>query len=1423
MHLRLCLFLIFFLMFYPSRVLAVSINSPVVNKTAVPVYEKVEVKFNVDSQAKFPFLEFFNSTAIPGLSSFQGKGITVEGLLTTPSGKNIKHPAFYMTEVTRTGSGSNALYTETNKNYWVLRFSPLEVGTYVVKLQATDSSGTATSTVGNITATTPTKKGFVQVSKSDSKYFEYTNGDIYWPIGPAWLDRGTYDYANYKDTGVNLERPWMGGKGAYSSNWARWWSSLERHGNEGVTTHLAWNEKDTDSDLSYELTYPNGSRYWLSEYHSNNFYTNFKSNTKYTIKLRYKNVNVQGPRVSGRPYGLTVKIHETLWGQENATATTIDLLLLNKPQMFNHLNQNSVWLTFEGTFTTPASLPGTDLSVMLDNVTSGNSYISEFSVKECLDISCTSLGGEIIRNSKSDIHTYVDQRAAAYFDWQVEQAEKNGIHLKYVVHDKNDWIQSHLKANGTWANEGDGYYQGENTKARWLLRQWYRYLVARYGYSTAVFAWELNNEGPPNEEGNGTAAHWETAEAFAKYIKSIDAHPHLATTSFWCCWRPVFWGNSTKFPSIDYADIHDYISTNGDSTVREFSGTAVSYLDIADWKYKTATMVKNSNVNKPTLIGETGLINTSWVPLPELQVNNSGVWFHNMLWVELADAVVYDFNVWFPEILERFDRTKITKPFYDFVKTLDYNKGGYTALGTATLTDTNLRVYGQKNLNNDRAVLWIQNKSHTWRNVLNNPNGNYALSGTITFKMNNSKSYPILFYNTFDGSTIKTQNLTSTINGDLVISLDNLSRDVAIKVGNFTTTPQPTATPNVTPTVSPTVNPTPSADTNDLNNDLKVDILDVLDLVNRIFNSSFAFLNPNANPDINRDNTVNLLDIVTLIQIVFGVSPTPTQAPTPTPTPKPNSTPTVAVPTPTITPIVSTTPVPIPSGTSTGWTQHGANAQRTSYVDTQVTLPWSWKWSFNGSNASGGVVSGKFRLPRGIQPIIGDSKVYVSAGSNGVFGINLQNGSTLWQFTQATVNSSVAYSTGFVYALGTNGTLYKINAINGSVVSTFNTQSTSNLPLAVGIQGNSIFVAMGFNVYAINKDTLQQIWRYQTGGSNVATPPAYSASRNKIVVVTEDLYVHAINNTNGTQSFRVKPTPRNAGNPGSTGKNLAEATYGWPVIADNHGYVLIKYRLDWETMWTFNTWPTSNTTIRSNLQSNPGEQALYVVSLDNGSVPFIANIGHGGWGNGGYMPMGPMPVVKNFSNGEEVVYTVIRGDNQPGDDGRSDSQFGEMVLDNNTISGLQAGYVRWIQYCNYGWEPFSNCNMQPTDEQPFVSMAGNHLFGAHWIMGMALNINDRSASRGSYSAPITSNAIPNFAVVSNATAVSGGFSTTHYTPNSFASATEGEWRALPYGFYIYWNQGRVYDNYWNSFASFVIGENTVIFTSTDGSVNAVGR
>src|SRR3989344_3655315 len=340
------------------------------------------------------------------------------------------------------------------------------------------------------------------------------------------------------------------------------------------------------------------------------------------------------------------------------------------------------------------------------------------------------------------------------------------------------------------------------------------------------------------------------------------------------------------------------------------------------------------------------------------------------------------------------------------------------------------------------------------------------------------------------------------------------------------------------------VSPALASVAGDANNDGKVD---GLDYVIWLTNYGTPGISGPSVGDFNSDSNVDGIDYVTWLTN-YGIEPTPTPIPV-----------TVTV---TVTPTPTPSPVPVISGE---WTQHAHDAQRTSYTDQVVSTPWRWKWSWNGPNASGvvskvliydnlvpfnGVPTAIRTLPRNMQPVTGGGRVYLAAGRDGIYALNNVNGSQIWRINPAGetnyINSTVAYDadTNAVFAVASNGVLYKMDSTDGATLGQFPSGASDILlPLPPAVLSDRVVFSMGNNVYAVNKMTMQQMWSYPAG-SAVHSPPAYSPSRNRVVVVTQDLYVHAINNTDGSQAWRIKPTPRNGGDPGSDSTTLAESRYG---------------------------------------------------------------------------------------------------------------------------------------------------------------------------------------------------------------------------------------------------------------------------------------
>jgi hypothetical protein len=269
-------------------------------------------------------------------------------------------------------------------------------------------------------------------------------------------------------------------------------------------------------------------------------------NTSYTVWARVKVDGVQGPASSGE-YGFVIK--QGTW-LDKECAEAGNGKLLTQP-----VKGTTGWITVSGTVTTSGKQNWLDyLYLTRQNATEGKVFIDEVRVWRSNDPSQTNLLREPYANS----HMHFDPINAARWDRIIESAERHGVYLKLVIDEKNEWIRNRLLASGgmTDEEENNHFYGKANSKVRWLHRAWWRYLIARWGYSTAIHSFEFINEGNPY---NGL--HYSTASSMARYFDRFDPAQHMVTTSFWSSFpNAEFWSNPT-YSGIDYADLHAYIST----------------------------------------------------------------------------------------------------------------------------------------------------------------------------------------------------------------------------------------------------------------------------------------------------------------------------------------------------------------------------------------------------------------------------------------------------------------------------------------------------------------------------------------------------------------------------------------------------------------------------------------------------------------------------------------------------------------------------------------------------------------------------------------------------------------------------------------------------------------------------------------------
>ncbi len=561
--------------FFAERSFASSLvqhnGAPVVSDVEVltpliPRYEKFEATFQVDTAA-----ENFNLPydANPPRGLAPGSGVTVDVLFSPDNWKTtIVQPAFwYQPVISEPTDQRNYLLPEGMPN-WQVRFAPQTAGEWQFRIRVQDRNGTGefppntalsfrvTEGIGRydgVRVNPSSRHGFVRVSQNDVRYFEFQDGTPFlglgYNTGAENLNKSDERFRAWELNGLTFARIWMSGDGINGAQEQPWVFPKKKENDGNLNTLLDSRTTFGGAPLSFRL---DADRPCMFAYFGQSPIA-VRPATTYSVTLRAKLTDVQ-PIANASNAGLTV-IHQG-WPSSGCKE-------LNTPPLVPPRAGTTDWYTATGTLTTRPDQRFLDyLHIVLKDVATGSANIDSIALTMRDDPAQVNL----LRRSRADSHLHFDYVNAAKWDLVIESAARHGVYLKIVADEKNEWIRNILQADGTFGKfDNNNFYAAPDTAVRWLQQAWWRYLIARWGYSTAIHSFEYVNEGDPY---NGN--HYNAAAAMAEYFDAHDPSQHMVTTSMWHSFPgPAFWANPA-YKVLDYADLHAYAMNIFDSDGASF-------------------------------------------------------------------------------------------------------------------------------------------------------------------------------------------------------------------------------------------------------------------------------------------------------------------------------------------------------------------------------------------------------------------------------------------------------------------------------------------------------------------------------------------------------------------------------------------------------------------------------------------------------------------------------------------------------------------------------------------------------------------------------------------------------------------------------------------------------------------------------------
>lgn len=628
----------------------------------------------------------------------------------TPGGDRTVMPAYYAEPFElgprRRGDAMVDWVYPSGASGWRARFAPKEVGSHTLTAMATVGGRTLQSQSVRLAVKASKNPGFVRVSRRDPRFFELDDGSPFFAVGQ--------NVAFIKD--VHETRGILRKLAANGANFVRIWTCCEDWGMAIEARKSAWARSwdwkppfadDPAEGKCVRLSGPAGVAITANPTQR----MGLKPSTRYRLTA-----TVWSPDRAKIAIEIAGARHE--W-ETGATPAARTFEFEAGPQTW--------WLE----------------TVRLSAPNGGTAYVRGLSLKE------TASGREILWDADPNrpvLGTY-NQTDCTMLDAVVEEAERSGIRLQLCVLTR-DLYMDRLK------DPASPEYDRAIADAKNLLR----YAVARWGYSTAVAAWEYWNEMDP---GRPTGRFY---DELGKWLEATDPHRRPRTTSAWSD-APDDW----RHAKIDVANMHWYL--------RPAEGAF--YTDEVAAVQKKARQLRDAAPDKPALFAEFGLAQDNWQPSPDMRADPAYVHLHNALWASALSGLSGTVMAWWWEDIDARDACRRYRGVSAFVARVPWTSGRLKA-ADASVAGDRWRVIGLAT--NNAAYAWVQDPRAV--RTKRAPNGDVTdPSSGVTLRVGGLRagSYRVEWVDTLSGKTVRTDSARSA-DGELHATAPTFMGDIACAI-----------------------------------------------------------------------------------------------------------------------------------------------------------------------------------------------------------------------------------------------------------------------------------------------------------------------------------------------------------------------------------------------------------------------------------------------------------------------------------------------------------------------------------------------------------------------------------------------------------------------------------------------------------------
>ena len=607
---------------------------------------QLSIEAGAKQVGRFAKIEFTIRTEVLADNPYDPGETDIQIELTNPGGKKLTHPAFWHQPIEREqrphgGNKAEWLYPAGMPG-WKARFAPVEVGKWSCAATLKARGLSVRSNPITFECVPSPSKGFVRVAARDPRFLEFDDGSPYFPVGQ--------NVAFITDTYKSIEML----------------RKLSENGANFVRIRFAIHIRAATVRERFPPRTGRSVTVAARQAPGAGFPPSCRCPTT-TASIPTTAASASAatptpaspsppPAASGRTQGSPLPPPAVGRGEScirppvgmarsnTGAGFMLELGGSKEPVL---LKGGKQWTEFQHDFTTGEDqwwLPG----LAFRSISKCTMYLKDLSLKEAAG------GPELLWEADANrplIGCY-NQLDCAMLDQLVESAEPLGLYLQLTLITRDHYMRLLRK------EQSRDYDRAIEFSKRLL-----RYAIARWGYSTHVFAWEYTNEQDPGLPTDRLYTE------LGEFLEQTDVYHHLRANSTWHCPSKDY-----KHPKLDTADMHWYMTPRSGDLFKDAALGVLSRVKAA----------REAAPNKPVLFSEFGLADDKVMRAPEIEKDKEFVHLHNALWASALSGMSSTVCPWWWDDIHKLDQYRHYKPVSAFV-------AGIPCYRAATVTERPVR------------------------------------------------------------------------------------------------------------------------------------------------------------------------------------------------------------------------------------------------------------------------------------------------------------------------------------------------------------------------------------------------------------------------------------------------------------------------------------------------------------------------------------------------------------------------------------------------------------------------------------------------------------------------------------------------------------------------------------------------------------